>query len=162
MEGLNQRTCVRLFSPFPSPPMPLPPPPPRTAPKSLILRLALPLARVLTRNKVKSSLVFLIFVAHGRRTRSDGLELLTTIIPVFRSASDNIVPTLLAGKSAGKKLTKKIFCVSRVYVCYRFRFALIGQILTARTAGSLGEYWRRHSKFQRHGCKLSLLGEILL
>ena len=42
--------------------------------------------------KLNPSLIFLIFVAHGRHTRSEKLEILSARIPVFRSVSDNIVP----------------------------------------------------------------------
>ena len=42
--------------------------------------------------KLNPSLNFLIFVAHGRHTRSEEIKFLSARIPVFRSVSDNIVP----------------------------------------------------------------------
>ena len=81
---------------------------------------------VLTIN-LNPSLNFLIFVAHGRHTWPEKLEVLSARIPVFRRVilSDNIVPFACLST----------FC----------SFALIGQILTAKTARSRGEYWGRHS-----------------
>ena len=60
---------------------------------------------------------------------------------------------LPASRQVSGKFNFRVF----VYVCYRFRSALIGQILTARTALSRGECWGVAFKFLRHRCKFSLL-----
>ena len=63
---------------------------------------------------------------------------------------------LPASRQVSGKFNFRVF----VYVCYRFRSALIGQILTARTALSRGECWGGGGgafKFLRHRCKFSLL-----